>query len=50
MPQVGNHDRFEQIYINKLREALVPVGQLITYESDRAALDAAPPQPSPRRP
>ncbi len=39
MPQVGNHDRFEQIYINKLREALAPVGQLITYESDRAALD-----------
>jgi Domain of unknown function (DUF4365) len=39
MPRVGDQDRFEQIYANKFRALLAPCGQLISYESDRAALD-----------
>jgi hypothetical protein len=39
MLQVGEQDRFEQTYTNRLKGLLAPRGQLLTYESDRAALD-----------
>ncbi len=39
MLQVGDQDRFEQTYTNRLKGLLAPRGQLLTYESDRAALD-----------
>jgi hypothetical protein len=39
MPQVGEQDRFEQTYTNRLKSLLAPRGQLLAYESDRAALD-----------
>ncbi len=39
MPNVGSHDVFEQEYTTKLKALLAPYGQLVGYESDRAALD-----------
>jgi hypothetical protein len=39
MPRVGVQDLFEQTYLNRLKSMLAPQGQLLTYESDRAALD-----------
>jgi len=39
MPTVDTHDVFEQEYTAKLRALLAPYGQLVGYESDRAALD-----------
>src|SRR4249919_2022487 len=39
MPRVGGQDRFEQTYMNRFKSLLAPSGQLLTYESDRAALD-----------
>jgi hypothetical protein len=39
MLQVGAPDQFEREYTAKLKALLVPHGQLVAYESDRAALD-----------
>jgi hypothetical protein len=39
MPRVGKQDRFEQTYINRIKSLLAHKGQLLGYESDRAALD-----------
>lgn len=39
MPRVGEQDRFEQTYMNRLKGLLAPLGQLLGYENDRAALD-----------
>ncbi len=39
MPDVGRHDVFEERYTSKLKALLVPNGQLVGYERDRAALD-----------
>jgi hypothetical protein len=39
MPNVGMHDVFEREYTAKLKALLAPYGQLVGYESDRAALD-----------
>jgi hypothetical protein len=39
VPRVGSEDRFEQQYLSQLKAILAPHGQLVRYESDRAALD-----------
>jgi hypothetical protein len=39
MLRVGGTDQFEREYTQKLKALLVPHGQLLAYESDRAALD-----------
>jgi hypothetical protein len=39
MLRVGGPDQFEREYMTKLKALLVPHGQLVAYESDRAALD-----------
>lgn len=39
MPRQGRHDRFEQLYIAKLRTLLSHGGVPVTYDQDRAAID-----------
>lgn len=39
MPAIGDDDEFESNYMAKLKAKLAPVGLLVNYEKDRAALD-----------
>jgi hypothetical protein len=39
VPDVGQHDHFEQQYIARLKSLLIPLGLVVSYEHDRAALD-----------
>jgi hypothetical protein len=39
MPDVGQHDQFEQQYIARLKSLRIPLGLVVSDEDDRAALD-----------
>jgi hypothetical protein len=39
MPDVGQHDHFEQQYIARLKSLLIPLGLVVLDEDDGAALD-----------